>query len=139
MTEADRLQLGAEQAGLNLELDKLKEEKKDVNAVYRVKIRETEEKIHTLAAQLDEGAFEVKFEVVEVPDDARQMISIRRRDNDAQINVRPMTEAEKDASRKRRQGDLFEGEGEKGDGAERAPVRGIFGSKGKSKKKNGKR
>ena len=134
MNEDDRLRLGAEQAALNLELEKLKEEKKDVSSVYRVKIRETEDKIHTLATQLDEGAFDVKFEVVEIPDDARQMIAIQRKDTGREINVRPMTEAEKEASRKRRQGELFESEESD---TERPPARGLRGAK--PKKKNGKR
>lgn len=136
MNEEDRLRLGSEQAALNLELDKLKEEKRDVSAVYRVKIRETEEKIRTLATQLDEGAFEVKFEVVEIPDDARHMIVIQRKDTGREINVRPMTEAEKEASRKRRQGELFDGDGEEGGDTER-PAKKLRGLRGG--KKPGKR
>src|SRR6185369_16343895 len=90
-----------------LELEALKEEKSDVTRMFRVKIRETEEKIHTLAAQLDEGTFERKFEVVEEPDDERLLIDIKRKDTGERIDTRPMTELEKESVRQRRQGELF--------------------------------
>jgi hypothetical protein len=140
LDEGDRLRLGAEQAALSLELGKVKEEKKDVSSVYRVKIRELEEKIHTIASSLDEGAFEVKFEVLEEPDDERQVIDVKRKDTGERINTRPMTEVEKEASRKRKQGELFPDEVSD---TEPPPgkVRGLFGRnpKAKAPKKNGRR
>jgi hypothetical protein len=125
MNETDKLRVGSEHASAALELEELKQEKRDNNSVYRVKIRELEEKIHTLAQQLDEGAFDVQFEVVEVPDDARLMMVIRLKDNDREINVRPMTEVEKAAAQKRKQGDLFD---ENGD-TERPPPNGARGKR----------
>jgi hypothetical protein len=141
MTEGDRLRVSGEHAKSQLELETLKEEKRDVSSMYRVKIRELEEKIHTLAVQLDEGAFELKFEVIEEPDDARLMIDIKRRDTGERVNTRPMTEAEKEAAQKRKQRDLFpDGEGD----TEPPPpnvrnLRSARGSAGRSKKKNGRR
>jgi len=141
MTDADRARMNDEHVKAQLELENLKEEKRDVSSVYRVKIRELEEKIHTLATQLDEGTFEVKFEVIETPDDERQMIEITRKDTGERVNARPMTEVEKEASRKRRQGDLFSDEAN-GDTEPPPPVnlRSLRGGKPKGKgKKNGKR
>ena len=133
MNETDKLRIGAEHARNALELEALKQEKRDNNSVFRVKIRELEEKIHTLAAQLDEGAFDVQFEVAEVPDDGRLLMVIERADNGQTIKTRPMTELEKEAARKRKQGALFD---ENGD-TERPPP--APRGKGKSKGKvNGK-
>jgi len=132
MSVDDRARMNEEHVKRQLELETLKEEKRDVSAVYRVKIRELEEKIHTLATQLDEGIIEVRFEVLEVPDDSRMMIAVQRKDTLEEINVRPMTEAEKEASRKRRQVEMFE-EGEEND-TERPPP----GNGRRAKKKNGR-
>jgi hypothetical protein len=131
----DRVRMNAEQNARELELGRLKEERSTVAHMYRVKVKELEEKILSVAGALDEGAFDVRFEVVEVPDDARQMIAVQRKDTGAQINVRPMTEVEKEASRRRKQTDMFE------DGDDDAPVKLLSNARnGKSKaKKNGKR
>ena len=138
MTETDRLAIGAEHAKRQIELEALKEEKKDVTAVYRVKIRELEEKIHTLAAELDAGEFDVKFEVVEVPDDERMVMAIERKDTHELVKTRPMTEGEKEAARKRKQTELFPPAGDDGPhDTEPAPPRIPRPRNGK--KKNGKR
>lgn len=134
MSAEDRARMNDEHVKRQLELETLKEEKRDVSAVYRVKIRELEEKIHTLATQLDAGVFEVSFEVLEVPDDARQMIAIQRKDTGQEINVRPMTEAEKEAARKRRQVEMF-AEGTEGDTERPAP---LPRTRSKAKKPTGK-
>ena len=79
--------------------------------------------------------------MIETPDDERQMIEITRKDNGERVNARPMTEVEKEASRKRRQGDLFPDEAN-ADTEPPPPVnlRSLRGGKPKGKgKKNGKR
>lgn len=136
MSETDKLRIGAEHAKNALELEALKQEKRDNNSVFRVKIRELEEKIHTLAAQLDEGAFDVQFEVGEVPDDARLMMVIERVDTKQVIKTRPMTEIEKEAARKRKQGALFDDNGKPVSDTERPPARGKGKGKGKRDKLN---
>jgi hypothetical protein len=141
MSAADRERMNADHVKCQLELETLKEEKRDVSSVYRVKIRELEEKIHTLAQQLDEGAFERKFEVIEEPDDARQLVDIKRKDTGERVDTRPMTELEKEAARKRKQQELFP-DGEPGDTEPPPPnVRSLRGARGKPPrgKKNGRR
>lgn len=135
MTESDRSRMNDEHVKAQLELETLKEEKKDVSSVYRVKIRELEEKIHTLATQLDDGTFDRRFEVTEEPDDERQMIDVKRADTGERVNTRTMTEVEKEAARKRKQQELFPEEA--GDDTDRPPpgkLRGLRGGKGKPKK-----
>lgn len=132
LTETDTLRLGAELAGTAGELIELKEEKSNVSRSYRVRIRELEEKVEALSRQLNDGVVEKKFEVEEVPDDSRKMIQILRKDTREQLTVRPMNEAEKEASRKRQQADLpFDGESESnGDGALAGPGPGPRRGKG---------
>jgi len=108
MSEADKLRIAAEHATAQLDLESLQEEKRENNSMYRVKINQAKEKVHTLAVQLDEGAFDVQFEVLEEPDDARLMMVIRRKDNGREMGTRPMTEVEKASAQKRKQVDLFD-------------------------------
>jgi hypothetical protein len=106
ITETDRKRLAGELATADRTLIALKGEKGNVSRAYRVRIRELEEKVDTLSRQLDDGVVELKFEVNEVPDDASQSIQIWRLDTNERITSRPMNEAEKEASRKRRQLEL---------------------------------
>lgn len=136
MSEADRERMNDEHVKSQLELEACKEEKRDVNSMYRVKIRQIEEKIHTLATQLDEGKFDRRYEVIEEPDDARLMMVINRKDTGALVSTRPMTEVEKAAAQKRKQPELFDDES---DTERPPPARGIKLGKPKAAKKNGKR
>lgn len=140
MNDADRAQMNEEHVTTQLELETLKQEKRDVSSVYRVKIRELEEKIHTLATQLDEGEVDRRYEVIEEPDDERMMIDVKRKDTGERVTARTMTEVEKEASRKRKQQVLFPDDGDTEPAAPKGGkvTRGIFGGKGKPKK-NGKR
>lgn len=106
MNDADRIAIGGELAKQERLLIALKEEKANVNRTYRVRINDLEEKTDALSKQLADGVAEVKFEVEEVPDDARQMVVIQRMDTKTLITTRPFNEAEKEASRKRRQASL---------------------------------
>jgi hypothetical protein len=113
MTPADRERLNVEHVTAQLELERMKDEKRSVNRVYRVGINKLEEQISSLAKELDEGAFERKFEVLEVPDDNRMLVSILRAETKELVDTRPMNEVEKEAARGRKQGDLpFEGDGD---------------------------
>jgi hypothetical protein len=68
-------------------------------------------RIKKVSGQIANGEVELKFEVEEIPDDSRQFIDIIRTDTKTRINSRPMNEAEKEASRKRRQVAMpFDGE-----------------------------
>ncbi len=135
MTELDRDRMNAEHVKCQLELETLKEEKRDVSSVYRVKIRELEEKIHTLASQLDEGSFDRRYEVTEEPDDARLMMVVKRKTTGETINVRSMTEVEKAAAHKRKQALLFP-DGEPNDTEPPPPkLRGFRGGKSKARAK----
>ncbi len=135
MTELDRDRMNGEHVKCQLELETLKEEKRDVSSVYRVKIRQLEEKIHTLASQLDGGEFERRFEVIEEPDDARLMIVIKRKTTGELVTTRTMTEVEKAAAHKRKQKELFP-DGEPHDTEPPPPrMRGIRGGKSKARAK----
>ncbi len=141
MTESDRDRMNGEHVKCQLELETLKGEKRDSSSMYRVKIRELEEKIHTLASQLDEGSFDRRYEVIEEPDDARLMVAIKRKDTGQLVATRTMTEVEKTAAAKRKQADLFP-DGEPNDTEPPPPrLRGFRGgkSKAKAKTKNGAR
>ena len=110
MTEKDRLAVGAELARINLAILVVRDESSAVARVYRGKLQELEDQRNALSTQLDEGAVEIRFEVIEVPDDARMMIQILRKDTEQPLSTRPMNEAEREAARKRKQGDLFDGD-----------------------------
>lgn len=142
MSDDDRARMNELHVKTQLELETLKEEKRDVSSVYRVKIRELEEKIHTLATQLDEGEFDRRFEVVEEPDDERMMIDIKRKDTGERVTARQMTEVEKEAARKRKQTELFPDD----ETADTEPPPGLHGvgnirgpRKAKPKKSKGRR
>lgn len=112
ITETDKLRLGADLARADLALVTMKEEKRDTSRAYRVKINELEDSIESLSRQLNNGVVEHSFEVEEVPDDARQMIIVMRKGTNQPVgDPRQMTEAEKIASAKRRQPELFDDEG----------------------------
>lgn len=108
VTDADLLRLGAELADVDIRIKTLEEEKSDASRAYRVKIRELKERAQSLARQRKDGIVEVKFAVVEVPDDARQMVAIHRADTNELVDHRPMNEAEKAAAAKRRQPEMFD-------------------------------
>lgn len=108
MTERDRIAAGAELAKRNIEIQAVKDERSAVSRLYRVKLKDLEDIRDTLSTQIDEGKIKERFEVVEVPDDARFMIQILRKDTNELWNTRPMTEGEREAARRRKQGDLFE-------------------------------
>jgi len=112
ITEADRIRLGADLAVVDRALIELKAEKTDVSRAYRVKIRKLEDESDTLSRQLADGVVENTFEVEEVPDDARQVMTILRAETKELLETRRFNEAEKEASRRRRQGELFEGDGD---------------------------
>ncbi len=133
MTESDRDRMNGEHVKCQLELETLKGEKRDSSSMYRVKIRELEEKIHTLCSQLDEGSFDRRYEVLEEPDDARMMIVVKRKDTGEFVTARTMTEVEKAAAHKRKQQALFP-DGEEGD-TEPPPakLRGFRGGKSKAR------
>jgi hypothetical protein len=112
MTEADRIKIGAELASVDRQIIEKKEEKKNVNRAYRVALNKLEERSNVLSKQLQDGVTEDSFEVIEVHDDKRLMVQVMRKDTDRPVGgPRPMTEPEKEAARKRLQGDLpFDGE-----------------------------
>lgn len=103
MTEADRSKVSAELAEVDQQIKATKEEKKNVNANYRVRINKLEERQDVLSRQLIDGMVEVSFEVVEEHDDERLMVHVIRKDNQQKISTRQMTEPEKEAARKRKQ------------------------------------
>lgn len=110
MTEKDRLSVGAELARINLTILMVRDESSAVARVYRVRLQELEDQRNALSTQLDEGVVETRFEVIEVPDDARLMMRILRKDTEQPLTARPMNEAEREAARKRKQVDLFDGD-----------------------------
>lgn len=132
ITNDDKIRLGSELAKLEIELKSKKDEKRKVNSNYRVAINKLEEACESVSTQLDTGKVQFKYAVEEVPDDGHQTISIIRTDTREQVDVRPMNEQEKEASRKRRQPELFEEGGGKGKGK----VTSIKSAK--KPKKNGK-
>lgn len=104
MTEEDRIRVSAELADVDQSIKAVKEEKKNVNTNYRVKIRKLEERQDVLSRQLLDGVVDESFEVVEVHDDERLMVQVTRKDNGRPVGgPRPMTEPEKEAARKRKQ------------------------------------
>jgi uncharacterized protein (DUF885 family) len=120
ITDADKVRLGAELAAADRALIETKEEKTDVSRNYRVRIRNLEEQVASLARQLDTGVVENKFPIEEVPDDARGMINVLRADTKELVDSRQMNEAERAEMRKRKQGELFE-EGEEDEDDDEAP------------------
>lgn len=141
ITETDRIRLGSELAQLDQELIATKAEKSKVSRTYRLKVDDLEGKIKKVSSQLAEGEVELDFEVEEIPDDARQFIDILRTDTNERINSRPMNEAEKEASRKRRQPELsFEADADgAGVVARTSGMRPKARGKKPPAKKNGKR
>lgn len=137
MTEKDRILAGAELAKRDLEIFALKEERTAVARVYRVKLKEMEDARHSLSTAIDEGQIETRFEVVEVPDDQRFMIQILRKDTNELWKTRPMTEAEREAARRRKQGELFDDD-EDGPVVP-PPVPRLPNPRAKKAKRNGKR
>jgi hypothetical protein len=111
MTDKDRLAAGADAARLDLQVQAVREERAHVARLYRTKLKDLEDARLTLSQQLEEGMIETRFEVVEVPDDQRFQIEIMRADTKEFLTgkTRPMTEGERDAARRRLQGDLFSG------------------------------
>lgn len=109
MTEADRTKVGDELADVEQQIKSVEEEKKNVNTNYRVRIRKLKERADVLSRQWKDGMVEDSFEVVEEHDDARFMVDVVRKDNGRRVSVREMTEPEKEAARKRKQGKLFDG------------------------------
>jgi len=115
MSEEDRIKVGDELANVEQQIVAVKDEKRTVSAAYRVKIHRLEERASVLSKQWTDGMVEVSFEVVEVHDDGRLMVTIERKDNGRAISTRQMTEPEKEAARKRLQVDLpFDGKAKKG-------------------------
>lgn len=106
ITDDERIQLGGELAAVDQKLADVKGEKSAVAKVYGGRIRELEQAVLSLSRQLADGVIEHKFEIEELPDDSRQVIAIMRKDTGELFNSRPMNEAEKEASRKRKQPEL---------------------------------
>jgi len=107
MSEADRIKVGDELADVEQQIVAVKDEKRTVSSAYRVKIHRLEERASVLSKQWTDGKVEVSFEVVEVHDDGRFMVQVERADNHRPVGKpRPMTEPEKEAARKRSQGNL---------------------------------
>lgn len=93
--------LGRELADKRLEHSKLKEDKAEDLREFNAKLKALDAEIETLAHSVQE---KVRFEDVEVtlvPDDKRLMMEIFRKSNDERIDVRQMTDDEKEAARKR--------------------------------------
>lgn len=112
MNDTDRIAIGNELATVERQLIAVKEEKSNVNKKYRVRINDLEEKTDALSKQLADDVAVVRFEVEEVPDDARGYIQVLRKGTNELVNSRPMTEVEKEAMRKRKQIDLFDENGD---------------------------
>jgi hypothetical protein len=110
MTNADRLAAGADLAKLDLQVAAFREERAHVARLYRTKLKDLEDARLALSTQLDEGVIETRFEVIEVPDDARFMVQLMRKDTNEMLadKIRPMNEPEREAARRRMQGDLFD-------------------------------
>jgi len=106
MSDADRKQVGDELADVEQTIRAVEEEKKNVNTNYRVRIRKLKERADVLSRQWKDGAIEVSFEVTETHDDETMMVHVERKDSGKRISSRPMTEPEKEAARKRKQGKL---------------------------------
>lgn len=109
LNDSDREQLSDELVQAQLELDALRDEKRRIVSVFGTKIKALEQRTLRLATELNEGEHEVKFEVVEEPDDARFMMRIVRKDTGREVSVRPMTEVERTEAQRRKQVDMFEG------------------------------
>ncbi len=108
MTENDRVRLGGELAGVSQRLAETKSEKSAVAKVYAGRVGNLENQITEISRQLTDGFLELRIEVEEVPDDARQIVVIVRTDTGEVFDSRPMNEAEKAEAVKRRQVGLFE-------------------------------
>jgi hypothetical protein len=107
MTEEDRIKVGNELADVDRQIIAIKEEKKNVNRAYRVRLNKLEERSDVLSKQWTDGVIEDSFEVLEVHDDERFMVQVTRKDNGRPVGgPRPMTEPEKAAAQKRKQGKL---------------------------------
>ena len=103
MDDHDRARVSAELAEVDQQIKATKEEKKNVNANYRVALNKLEERQDVLSRQLLDNMVEVSFEVDEEHDDERLMVHVVRKDNGRKISTRQMTEPEKEAARKRKQ------------------------------------
>jgi hypothetical protein len=104
MSEEDRIKVGNELADVDRQIIAIKEEKKNVNRAYRVRLNKLEERSDVLSKQWTDGIVEDSFEVVEVHDDDRFLVQVTRKDNGRPVGgPRPMTEPEKEAARKRKQ------------------------------------
>jgi hypothetical protein len=106
MSEEDRIKVGDELAEVEQQIVAVKDEKRTVSSAYRVKIHRLEERASVLSKQWTDGVVEVSFEVLEVHDDKRLMVTIERKDTGRAMSTRQMTEPEKEAARKRLQGKL---------------------------------
>jgi hypothetical protein len=115
MSEADRTKVGDELADVEQQIKAVEEEKRNVNTNYRVRIRKLKERADVLSRQWKDGVIEVSFEVVEVHDDERLIVDVERRDTGQRVTSRPMTEPEKEAARRRKQGKLFDGDDDEGE------------------------
>jgi hypothetical protein len=139
MSESDRTKVSAELAEIDQQIKAVKEEKRNVNSKYRVRINDLEKRQDVLSRQIIDGVVEVSFEVLEEHDDERLVVDIIRKDTEERISTRQMTEPEKEAARKRKQLKIpgTEDDGIIDDDAiPRAAVRGT--AKG-SKRKGGKK
>jgi len=117
MSDTDRTKVGDELADVEQQIKAVEEEKKNVNTNYRVRIRKLKERADVLSRQWKDGVIEVSFEVVEVHDDERLIVDVERKDTGQRLTSRPMTEPEKEAARRRKQGKLFDGaDDDDGDG-----------------------
>lgn len=103
MSEGDRTKVSASLAEIDQEIKSVKEEKRNVNSKYRVRINDLEKRQDVLSRQIIDGVMEISFEVIEEHDDERLMVDIMRKDGGQRLSTRPMTEPEKAAASKRKQ------------------------------------
>lgn len=103
MSEEDRQKVSGALAEIDQEIKSVKEEKRNVNSKYRVRINDLEKRQDVLSRQIIDGVVEVSFEVLEEHDDDHMMVHIIRKDTGRKVSTRQMTEPEKEAARKRKQ------------------------------------
>jgi hypothetical protein len=104
MTDDDRKTVGDELAEIEQQIRAVEDEKRSVNAVYGGRLKKLKTRVDSLSRQWIDGIIEVQFEVVEEHDDGRFMVQVVRKDNGRPVGgMRPMTEPEKEAARKRLQ------------------------------------
>jgi len=143
MSDTERTKVSAALAEIDQEIKSVKQEKRDINSKYRVRINDLEKRQDVLSRQIIDGVVELSFEVTEQPDDEALKINVIRKDNDEKISSRPMTEPEKEAARKRKQLVIAGTEDDGGviddDAIPAGAVRAGRSSKTGSKRKGGKK